>query len=209
MTIKTSFVFMAAALAKNGGIGYHHALPWHIPGDWSYFERITIKSYSNASYRNHSSNTDHHNVVLLGRQTFESKPMSGVPLENRFNIVLSRNSNYEIPSSLTAIATSLEEAFELASLRVSPNGRIFLLGGEQVYRQGILIPECTHILLTQIHSHLDIACDAFIPTIDPTIFRLASHKELEAFVEESVPKGKQKYQHFEYEFVLYVRRSLA
>ena len=90
---------MAAALAKNGGIGYHHALPWHIPGDWSYFERVTTKPYHNASYNDpdndHLSETDYYNVVVLGRQTFESKPMSGIPLENRFNIVVSRNPDYK------------------------------------------------------------------------------------------------------------------
>ncbi|KAI8369200.1 dihydrofolate reductase [Choanephora cucurbitarum] len=203
---------MAAALAKNGGIGYRHALPWHIPGDWSYFERVTTKPYRNAPYKDshidHLSGADYYNVVILGRQTFESKPMSGIPLENRFNIVVSKNPDYKTPS-LTALATSLEEAFELSALKVKANGRVFLLGGEQVYRQSILMPECTHILLTNVYSDIEIVCDAFIPPIDTAVFRLADHEELEAFVEETMPRGKQKYQHFEYEFVLYVRHSLA
>jgi dihydrofolate reductase len=50
-----------------------------------------------------------------------------------------------------------------------------------------------------------VPCDTFIPKIDPNVFRLASHDELEAFLKENIPQGKHQYENFEYEFVLYVR----
>ncbi|KAI8075372.1 dihydrofolate reductase-like domain-containing protein [Gilbertella persicaria] len=201
MTIKKPFVFMAAALAHNGGIGYKNGLPWSIPGDWEYFERVTTKSFDDNKHYE-----DYNNVIILGRYTFESRPMCSVPLLSRYNIVVSRNPTYKITSPIAALTTSLEEAFELASLKVKENGRIFLLGGEQIYRQSILMPECTHVLLTHIYSTKEIPCDAFIPKIDPNVFRLANHDELEAFIQENIPKGRQTYQHFEYEFVLYIRQ---
>lgn len=94
MTItKKPFVFMAAALAENGGIGYKNGLPWSIPGDWKYFENTTTKSYGEQKYV-HKSPIEWSNVVVLGRHSFESRPMLREPLENRYNIVVSRNSEY-------------------------------------------------------------------------------------------------------------------
>jgi dihydrofolate reductase len=79
------------------------------------------------------------------------------------------------------------------------------LGGEQIYRQSIVLPECTHVLITNIYSSKHIPCDTFIPAIDPKVFRLAGHDELETFLKESIPKGKQTHEHLHYEFVLYLR----
>lgn len=104
------------------------------------------------------------------------------------------------------LATSLDEAFRRAETLVKPNGRIFMLGGEEIYRQSISLPECTHVLITNIYSSLPVPCDTFIPKIDPSVFRLADHDELELFLKESVPKGKHTHEHFEYEFVLYLKR---
>jgi dihydrofolate reductase len=100
----------------------------------------------------------------------------------------------------------LDEAFERASTLVKENGRVFLLGGDAIYKQSILLPECTHVLITDIYSSKPVPCDAFIPNIDPSVFRLASHDELEAFLKQNIPRGRNQHDHFEYEFVLYVRK---
>lgn len=102
---------------------------------------------------------------------------------------------------------SLDHAFDLANRIVKEDGRIFILGGEQIYRQSILLPECTHVLITNIHSSKPITCDTFIPKIDPSVFRLATHEELEEFLQESVPKGRQTHEYFQYEFVLHIRKQ--
>ncbi|CAO3622581.1 unnamed protein product [Mucor hiemalis] len=163
MTIaKKPFVFMAAALAENGGIGYKNGLPWSIPGDWEYFENVTTKFME------------------------DRKP----------------------ESPLAELANSLTEAFEKADALVKENGRIFVLGGEEIYRQSILLPGCTHVLLTNVRSSIPIPCDTFIPKIDPAIYRLASHEELESFIMEQVPEGIQTYENFQYELVLYIKRYI-
>jgi dihydrofolate reductase len=96
MTVsKKSFVFMAAALAENGGIGYENGLPWSIPGDWEYFENVTTKSYGSEQYV-YKIATEWHNVVILGRLSYESRPMLCEPLANRYNIIVSRNPNYKL-----------------------------------------------------------------------------------------------------------------
>ncbi|KAG2208676.1 hypothetical protein INT47_007775 [Mucor saturninus] len=207
MTVaKKPFVFMAAALAENGGIGYKNGLPWSIPGDWSYFENTTKKSYGQEKYV-HKEATEWSNVVIMGRHSFEARPMLKEPLANRYNIVVSRNPHYDFgTSSIVELVTSLDEAFRRAEALVKGDGRIFMLGGEEIYRQSITLPECTHVLITNIYSSLPVPCDTFIPKIDPSVFKLASHDELELFLKESVPKGKQTHEHFEYEFVLYLRK---
>lgn len=109
---------------------------------------------------------------------------------------------------MVELANSLAEAFEKANALVKENGRIFVLGGEEIYRQSILLPECTHVLITNVHSSTPITCDTFIPKIDPAIYRLASHEELESFVMENLPKGKQTHENLQYEFVLYIKRYI-
>ncbi|KAI9473552.1 MAG: dihydrofolate reductase [Benjaminiella poitrasii] len=203
---KDPVVFMAAALAKDGGIGYDNGLPWSIPGDWLYFEKVTTKPYvGNGSSQVFEDVTDWSNVVIMGRRSFEARPMLSVPLFNRYNIVISRNPDFDIGTApIVELATSLEEALQRANELVKKEGRIFILGGEEIYRQSLL--ECTHLLITFIYSSKPIVCDRFLPSIDPDLFRLADHAELEAFIQESVPKGKQRHEHFEYEFLLYVRK---
>jgi dihydrofolate reductase len=95
MTIKKQFVFMAAALVDNGGIGNDNGLPWSIPGDWQFFENVTTKSYGDQR-QTFEDTTEWTNVIITGRQSFESRPMLSKPLFNRFNIVVSRNPNYKM-----------------------------------------------------------------------------------------------------------------
>ncbi|KAI8982126.1 dihydrofolate reductase-like domain-containing protein [Mycotypha africana] len=205
---KPPLIIMAAALKENGGIGYNNALPWNIPGDWKYFEETTTKSYGDVVFDNVRSSTDWNNIVIMGRRTFEAHPMLGVPLANRYNIIISGNKDYNVGvSSNVELTTSLEEAIARAYALSKDDGYIFILGGEEIYRQSLLLPECTHLLITEIHSSTRILCDRFIPEIDPKVFRLAQHEELKTFLKDkNIPFGRQKYQHFEYEFVLYIRK---
>ncbi|KAI8642040.1 dihydrofolate reductase-like domain-containing protein [Parasitella parasitica] len=201
---------MAAALAENGGIGYKNGLPWSIPGDWKFFETITSKPYNKGFGDSHipDDTTTWSNVVILGRGSYESRPMLRVPLFHRYNVIVSRSPDYQIaPSPIAELVPSLDQAFDLASRIVREDGRIFVLGGEQIYRQSILLPECTHVLLTNVYSSKHIPCDTFIPEIDPHVFRLATHEKLEEFLQEEVPKGRQTHEHFQYEFVLYLRNE--
>ncbi|KAL7319829.1 dihydrofolate reductase [Mucor circinelloides] len=204
------FIFMAAALAENGGIGYDNGLPWSIPGDWKFFEETTSKAYNGhfGEPQIPDDTTVWNNVMIMGRQSYESRPMLRVPLFYRYNVIVSRNKDYEIePSPIAELVPSLDDALDLAGRIVKEEGRIFVLGGEQIYRQSILLPECTHVLLTNVYSSKPVPCDTFIPKIDPEVFRLATHEELEEFLQTSVPKGKQTHEHFQYEFVLHIRRE--
>ncbi|KAG0188443.1 hypothetical protein DFQ28_004823 [Apophysomyces sp. BC1034] len=207
MTITdTSVVLMAAVHIKTGGIGYQQDLPWNIPAEWQYFERITTKSYGSASMPAQQDKDTWHNVIITGRKSWESTPMNSQPLANRFNIVLSRDHSLRqavesFPNS--AFATSLDEAMAHAA-RLP--GRTFILGGSKVYEAALERSECTHLLLTHVHGD-HIVCDVFMPPIDMDLFRLATHEELQEFVQESVPRGMQEHGNIRYEFFLYLRRQ--
>lgn len=86
---------MAAALAENGGIGYKNGLPWSIPGDWEYFENVTTKSYGGQKVvYNHAAEWS--SICIMGRLSFESRPMLSEPLANRLNIVVSKDTEYKL-----------------------------------------------------------------------------------------------------------------
>lgn len=84
------------------------------------------------------------------------------------------------------------------------HARVFVIGGAQMYNLAIQHANCSHILLTRVKSKVD--CDTYFPTIDDTKFRLASHQELEDYVEQQVAQGVQKHKELEYEFTLYVKQ---
>lgn len=96
----------------------------------------------------------------------------------------------------------MERAFDAIDPSVTP--RIFVIGGAQIYREAIKHADCTTILLTRIRSKVD--CDTFFPEIDETLFRLASHEELERYVEAQVPGGIQSHKLLDYQFTMYVKR---
>lgn len=72
-----------AAVAQNGIIGNKGDLPWHLPDDMRYFQRIT---------------KGHH--VITGRKNYESIPAKYRPLKDRVNIVVTRNARYDAPGAI-------------------------------------------------------------------------------------------------------------
>ena len=68
------------------GIGKSDSIPWDIPEDIKHFKKLT------------SPNDDIYNfsIVIMGRKTWQSIPDKFKPLNNRFNIILSNDCNYNI-----------------------------------------------------------------------------------------------------------------
>lgn len=102
----------------------------------------------------------------------------------------------------TILVDSLEKAFE--SIDPAQHPRTFVIGGAQMYNLAIQHANCSHILLTRIKSKID--CDTYFPKINDVQFRLASHQELEDYVQQTVPEGIQKHKELEYEFTLYLKK---
>ncbi|CEP16705.1 hypothetical protein [Parasitella parasitica] len=192
---------LIVAATEDLGIGMSGNLPWHIPKDMAFFKKVTTHVPKALEQPNIQ------NVVIMGRVTWESIPPKFRPLDNRFNIVVSRNSDYKLfPESTPQQNAVLKNSFESALEAVDPtkHGRVFVIGGAQMYSLAIGREECSHIVLTRVKSN--VVCDTFFPKIDNEKFRLASHQELEDYVEQHVAQGIQKSKELEYEFTLYIKK---
>ncbi|KAG0177910.1 dihydrofolate reductase [Apophysomyces sp. BC1034] len=198
----TKFGLVVAA-TEELGIGIHGDLPWRIPKDMAFFKHVTTHIPKQAEPPTKDVKLE--NAVIMGRVTWESIPLKFRPLADRFNLVISRNKDYDLnvaAPSTSKLVASLDEAF--ASIDPQQHPRVFVIGGAQMYKLAIQRTDCTHIVLTRVKSKIN--CDVFFPEIDEAVYRLATHEELEAYVEKEVPQGVQTHKEIQYEFTLYIRR---
>ncbi len=144
-------ISIIVAAAKNGVIGQQGKLPWHLSADLKHFKATTL-----------------HQVILMGRKTYES---IGKPLPKRQNWVITRQENYPAPEGI-ALFGSLEDALKEAKNQALE--QLFIIGGEQIYRQ--TLPYADTIYLTAVNSSPE--GDAFFQLPDSTKWHkeiLASH----------------------------------
>lgn len=135
------------AVDENYGIGYQGQLLEHIPNDLKHFRELT-----------------EHNVVVMGRNTWQSLPKKSFPrLPNRTNIIVSnsmlKNTPIEILGHLT-IAMTLEKAIDYIQ---AEDKDVFIIGGGQLY--AALLPYCDLIYLTRILKKHD-NIDTYFPNIE-------------------------------------------
>lgn len=157
----TASFAIIVAVDKDFGIGKNGLLPWDLPGEIKHFKEVTTTDLNSRP-----------NVVIMGRKTWESIPQKFRPLPKRRNIVLSRDLNYEVPQDVVK-AGSLDEALQLvqsASFKES-FGRVFVIGGAELFKAAIVHPQCREVYLTQISS--SFSCDRFFPPL-PAAFREVS-----------------------------------
>lgn len=130
---------LIVAVDKNWAIGKNNRMMWSIPADLKFF-RETTKG----------------NVVIMGRKTLESFPQ-GQPLEERVNIVLTRNPAYKVRGAV--VAHSVKEAFKEAG---KYDREVYVIGGESIYRQ--ILPQCDLAFVTKIDHAYD--ADTYFPNLD-------------------------------------------
>jgi len=128
-------ISIIAAIGKNRELGKNNKLLWHIPEDFKKFKQLTSG-----------------HIVIMGRKTFES---IGKPLPNRINIIVTRNRSWT-PLGCT-VCYSLEEAINLAKKKIN---EIFIIGGAEIYKQGIQYAD--KLYLTLVNQEYPDA-DAFFP----------------------------------------------
>ena len=133
-------IALIAAVAKNRVIGKDNQLLWHLPEDMKFFRETTRGK-----------------PVIMGRKTWESLPDAFRPLPGRRNIVISRQADFAAPGA--ELANSLESALQLAAQAEAA----FIIGGEQIYRQGMNVAD--RLEITEVD--LSPEGDAWFPDIDP------------------------------------------
>ena len=127
------------ARARNNVIGLQGDLPWHLPEDLAHFKRTTLGQ-----------------PVVMGRVTWESIPEKFRPLPGRSNVVVSRQTDY--PATGATVVNALEAAMAL----FPPEQVVWLIGGAQLYAQGL--PLASQVVVTEIDA--DFEGDAYAPLLN-------------------------------------------
>ncbi|KAF9134482.1 dihydrofolate reductase [Mortierella sp. 14UC] len=214
-----SFSIVVAA-DRAMGIGKNGGLPWRLRKDMAFFAKITSKVVADATTTGAGQDVTRQrvNACIMGRKTWESIPKKFRPLTDRLNVIVSRDPHYlddkpEKSNPLVALATSFEAALDLVESLHSPTytsssspqvARVFLIGGAQLYNEGVRSKSCSHIFLTRIDATVD--CDTFFPEINPAEYVLLpsaqSHAFLEEFIKEPVEGGVIEEGSYRYEYTV-------
>jgi len=196
------------AATKANGIGVNNSLPWRLPKEMKYFSQVTSNAVDGQQ-----------NAVIMGRKTWESIPKKHRPLPNRYNVVLSRNPNYDLDvlqNSTVVLKDNLKSA--LAHLEESNINihRAFIIGGAALYNETLALPFSSsepgldRILLTRVLSPEFKECDIFFQDIcneKSEEWTRSTHAALQDWVGFEVPEGEQEEKGLKYEFQMWVRCS--
>jgi dihydrofolate reductase len=122
------------AISKNCVIGESNNIPWHLPNDLKKFRELTL---------NHA--------VIMGRKTYES---IGSPLDNRLNIILTRNKEYKADNCI--VVNCVEDALRACE------GDCFVIGGGEIYK--LFLPIAHELYLTLVNKNIE--GDTYFPTLN-------------------------------------------
>jgi len=162
-------------LTSTNGMGNNNKLPWHpkrLLLDMQFLKMVTTSRYNIKEEDFEFTKTNEiQNIVIMGRQTWDSIPQKFKPMSGRINIIITRNKDKFCNDNINIIsndngnvlvATSFEEALHLAS-SVS-DGQIFILGGSSIYAEALVHSDCEAIFMTRLlDGHFDMPCDVTFP----------------------------------------------
>lgn len=148
-------ISLIVAASANNVIGKNNKLLWHLPNDLKFFKNTTWGM-----------------PVIMGRKTYDS--IAGEPLPGRFNIVITRQTDWNPGRDDVWIVKSLEEAVEKA--KQTDCKEVFIAGGGEIYRQSM--PIANRIYLTRVHTLID--GDILFPVIDEKEWEQTYHLDFAA-----------------------------
>ena len=133
--IKFNIMIVSAIVAMdlNRLIGMEKNMPWHLPKDFKYFKETTI---------NHP--------IIIGRVSFESKPINSNALPDRTNIVVSKN--YVLAYDGIVTVTSIEDAISVA--KSEETDECFIIGGGKIYKKALESNLVNRLYVTTIHTEI-------------------------------------------------------
>lgn len=160
---------LIVAVCSNNGIGFNKGIPWKLKKDLIHFKNKTLN-----------------NVIIMGRKTYESLPIS--PLPGRINIVLTRK-EIDNDDKKTIFCKDFNEALEKAK---EFNKEIFIIGGSEVYKEALKHEDLKRIYYTYVKSYFE--CDTFFPKIPKNFIKCYNSET-------------KKENEIEYEFQTYERKG--
>ena len=135
-------ISLISAMSLNRAIGLRGRLPWHhVPADWQNLERVTADR-----------------KMIMGRKSYDTPDRLW---SKKGNIVVSQQFDYQLDEGFE-LANSFEEALKM----YKNEEEIFVIGGEQIFRQAL--PKADAIHLTIIHDVFE--GDAFFPQFNENLY---------------------------------------
>ncbi|PNY23222.1 hypothetical protein TCAP_06834 [Tolypocladium capitatum] len=198
---------LIVAATRSMGIGAHGSMPWNsLHREMQYFARVTTRvppQFPPGAV----------NAVIMGRKTWDSIPPKFRPLKNRLNIIITRSATATtVPPSSSASAAarepvrvpSLEHALQYAQADGAV-GRVFVMGGAQVYDAALRLSAARRVLLTSIER--EFKCDTFFPLDlaggQAEGWARTSREELQEWTGQQVDQGGQEEAGTKYEFQMW------
>ncbi|KAI4205580.1 MAG: hypothetical protein LQ350_000359 [Teloschistes chrysophthalmus] len=213
---------LVVATTPSLGIGLRGSLPWPpLKSDLQFFARVT-KRPPPATTEEGDHEQSIRNVVIMGRKTFDSIPPKFRPLKDRINIVITRS-----PSKLESFtsqsgggdvvaASSIPDGLHKLQSKPRNVGRVFVIGGAEIYKQAIELKECKRVLWTRLAREWE--CDTWFPdgilgdgddeeAMGKNGWRRRTREELEDWTGEKGAGGKRKEGEVDFEISMWERED--
>lgn len=155
-------IYVIAAVDKYNGLAKDGGIPWHYASDMKFFKQITSETLDPSK----------HNMVLMGRKTWESIPEHFRPLEGRENVVLSSQKKLHLLGA--TVVDSLEHVLYREYETVE---KIFVIGGAQLYATVMELSDIDGVYVTRIQKNYE--CDLFFPEIPKEFTKQIHIRDLE------------------------------
>jgi len=140
----TSFNIIVATCRNSpifgeGGIGYKGELPWpRINKDMAFFKKATTNSKNN--------------VVIMGKNTWNSLPDQYKPLPDRINVVISTTMTQSEINLYESDNVLLFDNFDKALNHFNEDDNIWVIGGAKLYQNTISHEKCKFVYITKIYN---------------------------------------------------------
>jgi dihydrofolate reductase len=155
-------IVLIVAVADNGVIGAHGAIPWRLKSDQARLKAMTMGK-----------------PIVMGRKTFLSLRR---PLPGRTNIVVTRDGDFRGRGAV--VTTSVTDARAIArgdALRRFAT-EIAVIGGAEIYAQWM--GDADRLEITEVHARPD--GDTRFPAIDASIWQEVARERHPAGPDDSV-----------------------
>jgi dihydrofolate reductase len=135
-------IVLIFAVADNGVIGAHGAIPWRLKRDMQRLKMMTMGK-----------------PVVMGRKTFMSLRR---PLPGRTNIVLTRDGNFRGPGAVVTTSFAVASAIAHADALRRSGSEIAVIGGAEIYAQWMDVAD--RLEVTEVHARPE--GDTYLAAID-------------------------------------------
>jgi dihydrofolate reductase len=136
-------IILIAAVADNGVIASHGALPWRLRSDQKRFKAMTLGK-----------------PIVMGRKTFTSLCR---PLPGRTNIVLTREPDFRAAGAVVTNSLAQARAVATGDALRRCAAEIAVIGGAEIYTQWMTVAD--RLEITEVH--VQPAGETCFAAIDP------------------------------------------